>query len=292
MSRIKYLISFSRPLLLALAVLTYILGIGIARYLGLAENPLAFGLGFGWVILLLLAMNLLAVYFRPHNEPLIEEETIIERNWLRAATFQIVIAALGVVAVLTVFLFQNGLTPPAIIFGVLILFASLAYALPPLRLITNGFGELTLAILLAALIPAFAFTLQAGEIHRLLGAVAFPLTALTLVFFLILNFPNFAEDTKYERLSLLMRIGWERAVPLHHFLILSAYLLFAAMPLIGFPWAVIWPVFLVMPFALFQIYWMQQVSLGASPNWNFLIALATTVLGLTIYILTITFWIR
>lgn len=292
MYRIKHLFSFSRPLLLALAALTYILGIGIGRYLGLAENLLIFGLGFGWVILLQLAMNLLAVYFRPFNEPLIDEETIVERNWLRAAAFQIVVVALGAVALLTVFLFQNGFAPPAIIFATLILLVSLAYALPPLRWITNGYGELTLAILLAALIPAFAFTLQAGEIHRLLGAVAFPLTALTLAFFLILNFPSFAEDTKYERRSLLMRIGWERAVPLHHFLILSAYLLFAAMPLIGFPWAVIWPVFLVMPFALFQIYWMQQIALGASPNWKFLIALATTVLGLTTYILTITFWIR
>lgn len=292
MTRIKNLLSFSQPLLLALASLSYFLGIGIARYLGLAENLLIFGLGFGWVILLLLAMNLLAVYFRPYNEPLIEKETIVERNWLRAAAFQIVVVSLGAVALLTVFLFQNGLPPTAIFFATLILLASFAYALPPLRFITNGFGELTLAILLAALIPAFGFTLQTDEIHRLLGAVAFPLTALTLAFFLILNFPTFAKDTKYERRTLLVRIGWERAIPLHHFLILSAYLLFAAMPLIGFPWAVIWPVFLVMPFALFQIYWMQQVALGASPNWKFLIALASTVLGLTAYILTITFWIR
>ena len=292
MNKLKYLLTFSQPLVLVLAALTYTLGTGIARYLGRAEAPLAFGLGLGWILLILLPMNLLTVYFRPPNEPLIKDETIVERNWLRAAAFQISIASLGVVAVLTVFLFQGGISSTALFFAVLIVLAALAYALPPLRLITSGFGELTLSLLLAALLPAFAFTLKTGEVHRLLGAVAFPLTALTLAFFLAMSFPTFREDNKYERSSLLIRIGWQRAVPLHHLLVLTAYLLFAAMPQLGIPWGVIWPVFLIMPFALFQIFWMQQIAFGANPNWKFLIALATTVLGLTTYILTVTFWIR
>ncbi|MBT3315440.1 MAG: UbiA family prenyltransferase [Anaerolineae bacterium] len=293
MTRLKHLLTFSNPLLLALVALTYTLGTGIARYLGRADHPLVFGMGFGWVILLLLAMNLLAIYFRPHNERLTEEETIVERNWLRAAAFQISIAALSVVALLTVFLLQQGVSPAALFFALLIFLAAIAYALPPLRLVTSGFGEFILAILFALLIPAFSLTLQLGELHRLLGAVAFPLAALALAFFLVLNFPAYKEDHKYERGSLLLRVGWQRAISLHHILIFSAYFLFAAMPFIAsVPWAVISSVFLVMPFAIFQVYWMQQIANGVSPNYKFLTLLAITVLGLTTYTLTLTFWIR
>ncbi len=292
MPRLKHLLTFTCPLILILAGLTYSLGTGIARYLGRADNPLTFGLGFGWVILVLVAMNLLAVYFRSHNEFLVENETIPERNWLRAAAFQMAIAALGVVAVLTVFLFQNKIAASAVLFAALILLAALAYALPPLRLIYSGFGEFTLAILLAVLIPAFSLTLQMGDVHRLLGAITFPLTALAFAYFLAANFPTFVEDHKYERGTLLLRIGWERALLLHHILVLNTYLLFAAMPLFGFPWAIILPAFYGMPFALFQIFWLQRISQGASPNWAFLTTLTITVLGLTTYLLTLTFWIR
>ena len=292
MNKTKHLLSFSKPLLLTLATLTYFLGMGIARYLGRADSPLNFILGFGWIILLLLAMNLLTVYFRPYNEPLTGEETIVERNWLRAASFQISIAVLGMVALLTVMLFQSGVAPSAIIYAALILLVALAYALPPFRLVTSGFGELILAILLALLIPAFSLTLQMGEIHRLLGAVSFPLIALSFAYFLALDFPAYKEDRKYERGSLLLRIGWRRAIPFHHILILTAYLLFAAMPLFNLPRAIFLPPFYIAPFAILQIYWMQRIAQGASPNWKFLKTLSIALLGLTIYIITLTFWMR
>ncbi|MBT3188762.1 MAG: UbiA family prenyltransferase [Anaerolineae bacterium] len=292
MSRLKPLLTFSNPPLLALAVLTYALGAGIARYLGRANNPLLFGLGFIWILLLFLAMSLLTIYFRPHNEPLVKGETIKEQNWLRAALFQVSIAALGIAALLFVTFLQMGVSPPAIFYAVLIFLTALIYALPPLRLATNGFGELALAVLIALLIPAFSLSLQMGEIHRLLGAFSFPLVALSLAYFLVLDFPTYKEDRKYERGNLLFRIGWQRAIPLHHILILTAYFLFATMPQFGFPWAIIGPVFLVMPFALFEIYWMQEIASGSNPNWRFLKIIATTVIGLTLYIITFTLWTR
>jgi len=235
MIKLKPLLTFSNPLLLTLSALTYTLGAGIARYLGRADSPLNFALGFGWILLLVLAMNLLTVYFRPHSEPLVGSETITGQNWLRAALFQISIATLGIVALLSVTLLQVGISPPAIFYAALNFVAALLYALPPFRLATKGFGELVLAVLVALLIPAFSLSLQMGEIHRLLAAVAFPLVALTLAFFLVLNFLTFGGDRKYERGTLLRRIGWERAIPLHHILVLTAYLLFAAMPQLGYP---------------------------------------------------------
>ena len=288
----KKLIPFTNPLLLALAALSYTLGTGIARYLGRADAPLNSWLGFGWVFALVLAMNLLTVYFRPHNEPILAEETLKERNWVRAALFQFSMVLLGGVSLFSIALFQRGITPTVLFFALLILLLIFIYAIPPLRVARNGFGELFLAILFALFIPAFSLSLQMGEIHRLLGAIAYPLIALSLASFLALDFTTYKEDLRYERATLLFRIGWERAIPLHHILILTAYLLFAAMPLFGLPRALFMPAFFVAPLALFQIYWMQKIAQGASPNWKFLKILSYSVIGLTLYILTITFWMR
>ena len=291
-NRLKTLLPFTNPLLLALGALSYALGTGIARYLGRADSPLNFWLGFGWITLLILAMNLLTAYFRPHNEPLLENETLKERNWVRAAMFQVSIILLSVVALLTLSLLLNGISPLALVLALLIILAAIAYALPPLRLLTSGFGELLLAVILALLLPAFSLSLQMGELHRLLGAVAFPLTALSFAFFLVLDFPTYAEDRKYERGTLLLRIGWERAIPLHHILLLAAYLLFASMPLFGLPRTIFTPAFYVAPFALFQIYYLQKIAQGAPPNWKFLKILAHSVIGLTLYVLIFTLWTR
>ncbi|MBT3320982.1 MAG: hypothetical protein HN392_01725 [Anaerolineae bacterium] len=286
------LLPFTNPFLLTLTGLSYTLGVGIARYLGRADSPLSFWLGLGWILLLALAMNLLTVYFTPHNEPILAEETIKERNWVRAALFQISMALLGGVALFTIALFQSGINIMAIIFAVIIFILAIIYALPPMRVVTSGFGEQLLAILITIFTPAFSLTIQMGDVHRLLSAVISPLALLAVTAFLVLNFPTYKEDLKYERGSLLLRIGWERAISLHHILILTAYFLFAAMPLFGFPRALFAPVFYVAPLAFFQIYWMQKIAQGASPNWKFLKFLAYSVIGLTLYTLTVTFWMR
>jgi 1,4-dihydroxy-2-naphthoate octaprenyltransferase len=289
---LKTLLPFTNPRLLIFGAASYTLGASIARYLGRAASPLNFWFGMAWTLLLILAMNFLTAYFRPSNEPLIRNETLKERNWTRAALFQVALAALGVVAVLTVALLFSGISAVALFFALLILFAAMFYALPPVRLITRGFGELLLAVFFSLLLPAFALSLQMGVTHRLLGALAFPLLALSLAFFLLLDFPLYAEDRKYERGSLLVRIGWERATTLHHVLILTAYLLFAAMPLLGFPRALFVPVFYVAPFAFFQIFWLQKITQGTPPNWKFFKLLVYSVIGLTLYILIVTFWLR
>ena len=50
--------------------------------------------------------------------------------------------------------------------------------------------------------------------------------------------------------------------------------------------------FLTLPFALFQIFLLRSISLGAKPNWTLLHATSLAVFGLTTYFLTLTFWLR
>jgi hypothetical protein len=87
-------------------------------------------------------------------------------------------------------------------------------------------------------------------------------------------------------------MGWERAVPLHHGLVIMAYVLFAFEPLFGFSLRLMWPAFLTVPFALLQIYFLRNIALGAKPIWNLLTANAISIFGMTVYFLTLTFWLR
>jgi 1,4-dihydroxy-2-naphthoate octaprenyltransferase len=289
----RNILRLSRPLHLLLAALTYVLGASIPGYLGRPFQLTSFWMGLLAVLLLQLSMSLLNEVFRPSNEPILENETIIERLKLRNNALYISIAALTVFTVIGFVLYLNaGLSIPSRLFLILSLILAVLYAIPPFRLLNRGFGEVILAAQIAYAIPSIGFLLRSEESHRLLIFIIAPLTALALAYFLILNFVTFASDQKYQRGTLLRRLTWERAVPLHHGLILFAYAFFAVAPLFGFAFDLIWPAFLALPFALFQIVQLRAVALGNPPNWTLLTSTALSVLGLTAYFLTLTFWLR
>ena len=293
MTNLRTLFRFSQPLRLILASLTYILGTGIARYLGVHLEGNAFWLGFVWILLIQVAAYLLAEYFRSPNEPLGEADTPSKRLRLRTLLLQVSAAALTLLAASTVVMLRlRIITPSSGSFLGLIFLLLMTYSVPPIRLVYTGFGELVLAILITDFIPGLAFLLQADEFHRLLPLVAFPLTLLAVANFLALDFLSFASDQKYGRRTLLLRLTWPRAVPLHHALLLAAYVLFVAAPFFGFPWRLLWPVFLTLPLAAYQIFMLRNIALGVKPLWTILSINASAIFGLTAYLLTLSFWIR
>ena len=293
MTNLRTLFRFSQPLRLILASLTYILGTGIARYLGVHLEGNAFWLGFVWILLIQVAAYLLAEYFRSPNEPLGEADTPSKRLRLRTLLLQVSAAALTLLAASTVVMLRlRIITPSSGSFLGLIFLLLMTYSVPPIRLVYTGFGELVLAILITDFIPGLAFLLQADEFHRLLPLVAFPLTLLAVANFLALDFLSFASDQKYGRRTLLIRLTWPRAVPLHHALLLAAYVLFVAAPFFGFPWRLLWPVFLTLPLAAYQIFMLRNIALGVKPLWTILSINASAIFGLTAYLLTLSFWIR
>lgn len=285
------MLKLSRPLTLLFAALTYLLGAGISAYLGRDLNPAPFWLGLVFVIVSQLAMNWLGDVFRPHHEPLLDGDDPKQRESLRRNLLNLSMALLAVNAVLAFLLYLwHGMDLPAAVFLALSLMIALAAAVPPLRLANHGYGELAASIHLAYMIPSIGFLLQGSENHPLLVWLTMPLTLMALAYFLITNFMSFQTDQKYERATLLRLLTWERAVPLHHSLLLTAYLIFILMPWSGYP--IIWQSFLTAPFALFQVIQLRQIALGGAPNWKLLHVTAIAVFGLTIYFLTITFWMR
>jgi 1,4-dihydroxy-2-naphthoate octaprenyltransferase len=287
---LRTLLRISRPLYILLAALTYSFGASIANYLGKPYRADSFWLGLVAVLLAQMSMGLLSEVFRLDTEPLAENETRRERSLLRNNALYVSIAALSADAVVAFILFSNShLSVASFVFLLLSLILVLAHSLPPFR--NRGFGEFLLAAHLAYVIPTLAYLLQADETHRFL-ALTIPLTFLAFAYFIIMDFPSFARDRKYNRTTFLTRLGWERVVPLHHIFVLFAYVFFAISTLLGLSLSLIWPAFLTLPFAIFQIFQLRNISLGAPTNWILLAATALSVFGLTAYFLTLTFWLR
>lgn len=290
MKTINSLTCLSRPLHLLLAALTYLLGASIAAYLGKPFVINAFWLGLIGILCAQLSMNLLAEAFRPHNEPLIKNETPAQKETLRNNLLYVSYASLAASLLTAFILYLNGhLAVPTFYFFLFSLLLVIAYAIPPFRLLNHGFGELALALHIAYVIPSLGFLLQMQETHRLVFMMTIPLTALALAYFLVLDFPSFSEDQKYFRATLLRRLSWEAALPLHNSLIIFAYVCFALAPLFGFSFSLIWRAFITLPFAVFQIFQLRGIALGSKPNWPLLTFNAFAVFSLTIYFLILTF---
>ena len=288
----KNLLRLTRPLHLLLAALTYFLGASIANYLGKPFRIVSFWLELVAVLLGQGSMSLLADVFRPNNEAIIDGQSRKDRLLLRNNALYVSIAALTAYAVIAFVLYTaNRFSMPACFFPLLSLLLILAYAIPPFRFINRGFGEFVLAAHMAYIIPSIAYILQSDETHRFL-LISIPLTFLAFAYFIVMNFPAFASDTKYNRSTLLTRLGWERTVPLHHLFVLLAYILFLATPIFGLSLSLLWPAFLTLPFALFQVFQLRYLSLGAPTNWTLLTVTALSVFGLTAYFLSLTFWLR
>ncbi len=286
----RTIIRLSRPLFLLLAALTYCFGTSIAKYFGKPFHTDAFWLGLIGVILAQISMSLLSEVFRLDAEPLTENETRHDRAVVRNNALYVSVAAITVNAVIAFLLYRNlRLAPASFSFLILSLAFVLAYSLPPFR--NRGFGEFLLATQLGYIYPSIAYLLQASETHRFL-ILCLPLTLLAFAYFIVLDFPSFASDSKYNRATILTRLGWERVVPLHHIFVIFAYIFFAISPALGISLSLIWPAFLTLPFALFQIYQVRAISLGAPANWTLLTATALAVFGLTAYFLTLTFWLH
>ena len=287
------LLKLSRPLLLFLAALTYTLGVSISAYLGKPFRLDLFWLGFAGIIFGQASMSLLAEVFRPENEPIVPDETRLERKTVRDMALYVSAAALTANTVIAFLLYLNQrLSFSALIFLALSLLIVLIYSVPPLRLLNRGFGEFLLAAQLGYVVPSIGFLFQASDYHRLLGVIVLPMTALAFAYFLVNNFPTFAADEKYERGTLLRRLGWERAVPLHFSLIVAGYVLFIIASLVNFSFSLLWPAFLTLPFAIIQIILLRNIAQGGHPNWTLLTSTALSVFGLTAYFLTLTFWLR
>lgn len=301
MKTIRLLLQLSRPTYLLSAILLYILGIGIVHYLSGVINWTSFLLGLIWIIFILLSAQYLGEYFDPtslrDNLPLKHTPFSGGSGALgigklpRPVAFWAGLSCLTISASMTILIIQNlGADPAILSILVLIFVGELIYSVPPLRLVSSGYGELLMSILWVGFIPAMAFLLQGHSFHQILIMVSFPLTLLHISMLLALEFPDYASDLKHGNWPLLVRVGWQRGMLIHNILILASFAVLGIAFIFGLPFYVGWPVLLVFPVGLFQIWMMNRIADGAKPNWNLLLLVSISTYGLTAYILTFSFW--
>ena len=300
---LRLFIRLSRPTFLIGPVLTYALGLGIARYLGhLLHTDLAL-LGLLWVSAMQLSTHYLNEYFDTEADNRNQHRTWFsggsgvlgdaEDQLPRYVALLAAASTLTLVALATFGLGRLGALDPTVAAILLIGFlGAFFYSVPPLNLAASGFGELITAALVANLVPALAFTLQVGELHRLLAMATFPLTGLHLAGILAFEFPDYATDLKFEKRTLLVRLGWQPAMLAHNLLLLASYAVLGASYAFGLPAAIALPAFFTLPLAALQVWYMQRIAQGIKPNWNALTLNAVAIMGATVYLLAYAFWTR
>jgi 1,4-dihydroxy-2-naphthoate octaprenyltransferase len=301
MKYIRWFIQLSRPLYLLMAILLYLLGIGLAHYLRGQLDWTALIYGFFWIVTIILGFQYLNEYFDPalmaanpiwKHTPFSGVSGAIGTGKLsRPVALWAGLICLGITASLTVSMIQFvGINSTVAVILVIIFMGELFLALPPFRLISSGYGEVVMSIINVSLIPALAFVFQGHDFHRLLIMVVFPLTTLHIAMLFALELPDYASDIAQGKQPILIRIGWQRGMTLHNLLILISFVIFGIAFVFGLPLSVAWPVILVLPFGLFEIWLMIRIAEGIKPNWNLLVLSALSTFTLAAYILTYAFW--
>lgn len=292
----KELLRLTRPWILLGCLLFYAVGAGIAQYLGESIDFSSYLIGQACVLLLAFSSAYLSEYFTMLEHPVRQRgnnggRTAEEFLRLRAALLQAAAVALTVGAVLTVMLFIRGAGNPTVILflGAAFLLAFF-YAVPPLRLVRSGYGELVNALFLTSITPALAYVLQTGETHRLLILLTFPLTAMYIATSLATELETYYDDIKAGRQTLMVAVGWQRGMNLHNLLILLSYFLIGLAAALRLPWSLIWPMLLTAPLGLFQIWQMWQISTGQKPRWRLLRINALALMGIMVYMVAYSLW--
>jgi 1,4-dihydroxy-2-naphthoate octaprenyltransferase len=283
----------ARPLHIFLIALGYVLGVSVARYLGIRLSVPVFWLGFGGLALAQTSMGLLAHVFgsrRGQRSPIADRR--VEAT-VRSAALLLAIGCLAVSAVIAYALFRDSrLSLPTLVCLSCSLLLVIAYAVPPMQLVDRGFGEPALAVHIGYVGPSIGFLLQAGRYHSLLNTLILPSTLLLVAMLISYGFASYARDLGDGRTSLVTRLGWERALWMHHGALLLAYALIIGAILSGFAPSVLAPAFLSLPFAILQVLLLRGIGLGARPLWTVLRTNGVAVFGLTAYFLILGLWLR
>jgi 1,4-dihydroxy-2-naphthoate octaprenyltransferase len=296
-------VRLSRPFFLGSGVLFYAMGAGIARYLGHPIDGSLYWLGQLWVTAMQLSTHYLNEYFNAPADALNRNRTPftggsgVLGDGENQLPLQVGLMA-AATTLTTVALATFGLARAGALDGLtgtllaLIFLGAFFYSVPPLRLEASGFGELTASILLANLVPALAFVLQSGELHRLLTLSTFPLTAFSMAAMLAFEFPDYASDLKAGKRTLLVRVDWRQAMWMHHAFMAAGYLLLASGLLLGMPGAIGLPPLLTFPLGVLQIWYLRRIGEGIKPNWTALTLNAVVVVASVSYLFTYAFWTR
>jgi len=283
----------SPPHFLLGGFLLFGLGAAIARYLG---KPIDWGL---YILgqLLITSIQLMAHALHTFFDDTREQEVTFrslfggDRKALEPEHLPYTAALISAIVTLTIsatlaafLLVVKNISFVSWAFMLIGFFTAFFYSTPPVRLKTSGYGEIIAAIVVASFVPFFAFTLQTGELHRLLLMSTIPLAALLFAALIVFEFPDYASDLKRDRKTLMVRIGWETAMKIHDLAILFAIISFLIAYVIGLPDRVALGALISFPLAIAQIWQLNRIKAGLPPRWRTFTISALALFAMTAYL--------
>lgn len=283
----------SRPHFLLGGFLLYALGVSIAAYLGKPINVGVYFMGQGIVT----SIQLMTHYLNEYYDAPADNENATRTPFSggsgalgpeglpRGTALYAGIAAMTLGATFTGMLLvrhTTNLLPWLIL--ILAFLGAFGYSAPPLKLIHSGYGELIASFIVAGLLPTFAFSLQTGQLHRLLIMTTIPIIALHFAMMIAFELPDYATDVKYEKRTLMVRVGWQTAMRMHDAAIIFAGLAFLGAYLSGLPWRVTLSTLIAVPLGIAQIWQMSRIRHGQPANWVIFTWSALLLFALTAYL--------
>ncbi len=296
--RLLDFIRLSRPHFLIGGVLLFGLGAAIANYLGEDISLFRYLIGQGFVTCIQLMGHYLNEYYDAPIDNLNENRTPFNAGsgalgadgLPRSTAFYAAITMLTLAGTLAgIMLLVGDISLLSWIFGLLGFLGAYSYSAPPLRTSVTGYGELITSVVVAGFAPSFGFSLFTGELHRLILMSSVPLISFHFAMMLAFELPDYATDLKFEKQTLMVRVGWETGMRMHDYAILFGVLSFIIAFLSGLPGRVAIGGLIVLPLALAQIWQMNRIRNGYPPNWRVFTLGALLLFGLSAYFLTLGF---
>jgi len=275
-------------------IFTYVLGGGLVQYINEMRDWSVFVQGMLFLILAAISIELLVLL-----RSLLDPRQLAEEMNLRTAKRTRLVIAISAAIFLTVsttifihwvvsgFLWQGlgVLLGTMIGLGILYYLSQVMNSLRPFQILFE-------AGIFVVIPPAVAYFLQSEDLHRFLTMVVIGLVPAYLAYRLLIQLKRIGFDQRHEILTIVTQMGWQRAMTLHNALILFAYLLSALIAILGFPWFLLWPVFLTLPIGLLEIWLMERVRRGKKPIWRVMQFATASIFLIPIYLLSFAFWTR
>ncbi|MGB9673722.1 MAG: hypothetical protein ACPL3P_06250 [Anaerolineales bacterium] len=276
------------------AIILYILGLGIAHYLGYGMDVERIFLGLGWVILLQLSGFFLSRLYavNPYtqakeNQRNFPTDPRVSQPFILATAFLASFASLSVL-----FIAKGYLTPQLFFIMIIGVLGMLILSLPRIREVFNGFHEVILSFLMTFFVPLLGFENIAQNAHRLILMIGLPIFALRLAAVLGYELSTYAKDIKYLIPTLLVRVGWQNGMFFHNLLILFAFLVLVLAVVFGLPLGIALPAISGLILGILQIWNVRKITEGKKPNWSGLIIGDFSLYILVVYFLAYSFWVR
>ncbi len=290
---LKLFLHLSRPHFLLGGILLFGLGATIATYLGKPIDWSLYILGQLLVTSVQWMAQAMYIFFDGTRGQEVSFQSLFrgDRKALEPENLPYTVALISTIVTLTtsatlaaILLVVKNVSLVTWAFMLMGFVAAFFYSTPPVRLITSGFGEIIATIVVASFVPIISFTLQTGELHRLLLMSTIPMASLLFAAFIAFEFRDYASDLKRDRQTLMVRLGWETAMKIHNLALLFAIISFLTAYVIGLPDRVALGALISFPLAIAQIWQLNRIKAGLPPRWRTFTLSALALFAMTAYL--------